>query len=179
MLFPSFEKNNHERLVALAAELRRSWSNWRNILWSKISFRYNKYSKRKREPDESNNKSENINSYLQPHYVNEIFETWEKYVSDRRLSENDEKMLKNLAVFGFHCLIKHPDNARNEFFSSTGNLYTINCNFPSAHNTATSMDLSQYEITLEIRSPDNSDSDEEKPAKKRSKKSNFKTASTK
>lgn len=162
MLFPSLEKNNHERLAALATDFRKSWSNWRNILWQKINYRYKRYSKHKKN---SSNESESINSYLQPHYVSEIFETWQKYVS--KLSEDDEKILRDLAIFGFHCLIKHSGNAHNEFFSSTGNLYTINCNFPTAYNTATSMDLSQYEITLEIKSPDNSDSDDEKPTKKR------------
>ena len=63
--------------------------------------------------------------------------------------------------------MNHPEKAHDKFFSFTGNLYTINCNFPSTHNTATSMDLSQYEIILEIKSPDNSDSDEENYSKKR------------
>jgi hypothetical protein len=165
MLFPSLKKNHHERLVTLATDFRKSWNNWRNILWQKINYRYKKYSKCKKD---SSNKSESIGSYLQPHHVSEIFEMWKKYVSDR-LSKDDETMLKNLVIFGFYCLMKHSDNvnAHNEFFSSTGNLYTINGNFPSTYNTATSMDLSQYEITLEIKSPDNSDSDEVKHTKKR------------
>ena len=84
-----------------------------------------------------------------------------------RLSNNEEMILKNLVMFAFYFLIKNPKTAHDEFFSYTRNLYTINCNFLSTYNIATSIDLSKYEITLEIKSPDNSD--EEKP-KKRSKK---------
>ena len=167
MLFPSLEQNNHERLAALATDFRKSWSYWRNHLWQKINYRYKRYDKCR---------SESISSYLQPHHISEIFETWEKYVF--KLSEDDKKMLRDLTIFGLHCLIKHSNNAYNKFFSTTGNLYTINCNVPTAYNTATSIDLSQYEIDLEIGSPDNSDSGDEKPTKKRLKKSNSKMTST-
>ena len=169
LLFPSFAKNHHERLVALAIEFRKSWNNWRNNLWQKISTRYKKYSKCKKESNKS--KGESISSYLQPNYVNDIFDTWLKYVS--RSSKDNEKTLKDLVVFGFYCIMKHSNNINNahdEFFSLTGNLYTVNCNFPSTYNTATSIDLSQYEITLEIKSTDNSDSDKEEYTKKRLKK---------
>lgn len=169
LLFPSFAKDHHERLAVLAAEFRKSWNNWRNTLWQKISDRYIKYSKR---PKNLNSEGENISSYLQSQHINEIFGTWLKYVLN--LSEDDKKVLKDLVMFGFYCFInypKNPDSARNMFFSITGNLYTINCNFPSKYNTATSMDLSKYEIMLEIKSPDTSDSDRERPVKKRVKKS--------
>lgn len=163
MLFPSFAENHRERLVILAADFRKSWSSWRNVLWQKITQRYEKFFKSSKG---SVIEHESISSYLKPHYISEIFDTWIKHVSSK-LSNDDEMVLKSLVLFGFHCLIKHPKNAHEDFFSYTGNLYTINCNFPSTYNTATSMDLSQYKITLEIKSSDNSD--EEKP-KKRSKK---------
>jgi hypothetical protein len=169
LLFPSLAENHNERLVVLAAEFRKSWNNWRNTLWQRISYRYKKYSKHMKN---SNKESENIRSYLESNHINEIFGTWIKYLSI--LSEDDEKVLKDLVMFGFHCLIKYPknlDSAHDEFFSITGNLYTIDCNFPSMYNIAASMDLSKYAITLEIKSPDtSSDSDHEKPVKKRFKK---------
>ena len=90
-----------------------------------------------------------------------------------RLSNNEEMILKNLVMFAFYFLIKNQKTVHDEIFSFTGNLYIINCNFSSTYNIATSMDLSKYEITLEIKSPDNSD---EKKPKKRSKRSNFKMA---
>ena len=165
-LFPSFSKNHPERLVALAIELRKSWSNWRNVLWKKISVRYAKYLKDSCNESKNNlSYGEKISSYLKSRYISEIFDTWLKHTSSK-LSDDDEKMLKDLVIFGFYCM-NHPEKAHDKFFSFTGNLYTINCNFPSTHNTVTSMDLSQYEIILEIKSPDNSDSDEENYSKKR------------
>jgi len=164
VLFPSFAEQHHERLAILAADFCKSWSNWRNVLWQKITQRYEKFSKNSKSSSVKDR--ECVNSYLKSIHISEIFETWTKHVSSR-LSNNEEMILKNLVMFAFHFLIKNPKTAHDEFFSFTGNLYTINCNFPSTYNIATSMDLSKYEITLEIKSPDNSD--EEKP-KKRSKK---------
>jgi len=36
ILFPKFAKDNHERLVAVANDFRKMWSNWRNTLWKKL-----------------------------------------------------------------------------------------------------------------------------------------------
>lgn len=160
ILFPRFAEENHERLVALAADLRKSWNNWRNMLWKKLSTRYKKYINRLENAD----KPENPISYLKCNYINEIFDPWLKFVSNN-LSKENEEALRNLVIFGFHCFKKHPEDAHERFFSSTGNLYTINCNFPSGYNVATSMDLSLYEINLGDNN--GSDPDDDYPKKRK------------
>ena len=154
-IFPSFAENHHERLVVLSADFRKLWSNWRNAFWQKLLDWNEKH------PDFNENKN-NISSDLKFHHISKIFESWLKHVSSR-LSKNDENILRDLVLFGLHCIRKHPDNAHEIFFSSTGNLYTINCNFPSTYNIVNSMELSQYEITLEII---DDNSNEENPKKR-------------
>jgi hypothetical protein len=162
ILFPQFAEENHEKLIALATDFRKSWNNWRNVLWKKLSSRYKKYIIHQENAD----RAENPISYLKCSYVIEIFDTWLKFVSSN-LSKENEEALRNLIIFGFHCIRKHSENARVRFFSSTGNLYTINCNFPSEYNVATSMDLSLYEIILGDNHGDNSDSDDDNHKKRK------------
>jgi hypothetical protein len=64
-------------------------------------------------------------------------------------------------------LCKHPKDAQKRFFSSTGNLYTINCHFPSKYNVATSLNMSQYDIPLRDKLADSDDSTNEENPKKR------------
>lgn len=160
ILFPQFSKQNNERKIALASELRKQWNNWRNLLWSKLMSRYNKYIKYQENVEEPKNPI----SYLKCNYISEVFSTWLKFVTSN--SKENEEALRNLIVFGFHCLQKHPKDAHDRFFSSVGNLYTINCHFQSEYNVATSMDLSTYEI-ITLGDNDSEDLDDEYPRKVR------------
>ncbi len=162
MLFPSFAVNNRERLVSLAADFRKAWSNWRNNLWKKLLFRYNRYVKYLNNTSEA----ESPSSYLKCTYIIQIFDTWLKFVSSH-LSKENETVLRNLVVFGFYCLKKHPNDASNKFFSTTGNLYTVNCDFQSAYNIATSMELSVYDIVISGNQSSDSSADEEGSKKRK------------
>lgn len=161
VLFPKYSTDNREKLVALATDFRKSWSNWRNILWNKIITRYDRFCKHLKDNEDASPKS-----YLKERHITDIFGTWIKYVTE--MSKENDDALKNLTIFAFHCIAKHPKDAQSRFFSSTGNLYTINCNFPSTYNIATSLDLSQYDISLGNQKTIDSDSStDEEGSKKR------------
>lgn len=149
-LFPTFANNNREKLIIISKDFRKTYNNWRNILWKKILERYTKY-KNKKEVSEVE-----PNLYLQNRHINDIFHSWLKYTSGT-LTEENENALKNLIVFGFYCIKNYSsEHAHDKFFSYNGSLYTINCDFPSSsgYNIATSMDLSKYDT---IFSSDNFD----------------------
>jgi hypothetical protein len=43
LLFPTFANNHHEKLVVISKEFRKTYNNWRNVLWKKLVERYDKY----------------------------------------------------------------------------------------------------------------------------------------
>jgi len=102
VLFFSFAEQHHERLAILAADFCRSWSNWRNVLWQKITQRYEKFSKNSKSSSVKDR--ECVNSYLKSIHISEIFETWTKHVSSK-LSNNEEMIyLKILSYLHFTFL---------------------------------------------------------------------------
>ncbi|GBC32379.2 hypothetical protein GLOIN_2v1766892 [Rhizophagus irregularis DAOM 181602=DAOM 197198] len=123
---------------------RKTWSYWRNTLWDNIKLRYETYQKRK-EKDESLD----FKPYLKGRHIEEIFNLWLKF-SDKPISQENENSLKNLILFGFHCLEIYNSDARERFFTHTGNLYTVNNIFNnlSGYNIGSLIDLSKYEIEI-------------------------------
>jgi hypothetical protein len=163
-LLPIFMSDHPDKLQNVAKSFRKTWSYWRNTLWDNMKFRYEAYRKR-------NEKNENLDfkTYLKSRHIEEIFNLWLKY-SDKPLSQENENSLKNLILFGFHCLENYDSDARNRFFTHTGNLYTANNIFNnlSGFNIAASIDLSEYEI--ENNDDDESTSSSEEEPKPKSKK---------
>lgn len=139
LLFPTFANNHHEKVVVISKEFRKTYNNWRNVLWKKLVERYDKY-----KISESNNPD----LYLKKRHVNEVFAPWLKYTSEE-LPEESKIALKNLIIFGFYCIENFSD-AHNKFFSFNGSLFTVTCDFPSSsgYNIATSMDLSKHSVVL-------------------------------
>jgi hypothetical protein len=43
LLFPKFANNRHEKLIVISKELRKTYNNWRNVLWKKLVERHDKY----------------------------------------------------------------------------------------------------------------------------------------
>ena len=164
-LLPTFMNDHPDILHIVAKSFRKTWSYWRNTLWDNIKLRYETYQKRK-EKDESLD----FKPYLKGRHIEEIFNLWLKF-SDKPISQENENSLKNLILFGFHCLEIYNSDARERFFTHTGNLYTVNNIFNnlSGYNIGSSIDLSKYEI--ENNDDDDSNSSSEDEPKPKSKKS--------
>ncbi|CAB5193421.1 unnamed protein product [Rhizophagus irregularis] len=164
-LLPTFMNDHPDILHNVAKSFRETWSYWRNTLWDNIKLRYETYQKRK-EKDESLD----FKPYLKGRHIEEIFNLWLKF-SDKPISQENENSLKNLILFGFHCLEIYNSDARDRFFTHTGNLYTVNNIFNnlSGYNIGSSIDLSKYEI--ENNDDDDSNSSSEDEPKPKSKKS--------
>ncbi|CAB4398846.1 unnamed protein product [Rhizophagus irregularis] len=164
-LLPTFMNDHPDILHNVAKSFRKTWSYWRNTLWDNIKLRYETYQKRK-EKDESLD----FKPYLKGRHIEEIFNLWLKF-SDKPISQENENLLKNLILFGFHCLEIYNSDARDRFFTHTGNLYTVNNIFNnlSGYNIGSSIDLSKYEI--ENNDDDDSNSSSENEPKLKSKKS--------
>ncbi|GBC44817.2 hypothetical protein GLOIN_2v1766892 [Rhizophagus irregularis DAOM 181602=DAOM 197198] len=164
-LLPTFMNDHPDILHNVAKSFRKTWSYWRNTLWDNIKLRYETYQKRK-EKDESLD----FKPYLKGRHIEEIFNLWLKFL-DKPISQENENSLKNLILFGFHCLEIYNSDARDRFFTHTGNLYTVNNIFNnlSGYNIGSSIDLSKYEI--ENNDDDDSNSSSEDEPKPKSKKS--------
>ncbi|GBC32385.2 uncharacterized protein OCT59_006801 [Rhizophagus irregularis] len=164
-LLPTFMNDHPDILHIVAKSFRKTWSYWRNTLWDNIKLRYETYQKRK-EKDESLD----FKPYLKGRHIEEIFNLWLKF-SDKPISQENENSLKNLILFGFHCLEIYNSDARERFFTHTGNLYTVNNIFNnlSGYNIGSLIDLSKYEI--ENNDDDDSNSSSEDEPKPKSKKS--------
>ncbi|GET50715.1 serine/threonine protein kinase [Rhizophagus irregularis DAOM 181602=DAOM 197198] len=164
-LLPTFMNDHPDILHNVAKSFRKTWSYWRNTLWDNIKLRYETYQKRK-EKDESLD----FKPYLKGRHIEEIFNLWLKFL-DKPISQENENSLKNLILFGFHCLEIYNSDARDHFFTHTGNLYTVNNIFNnlSGYNIGSSIDLSKYEI--ENNDDDDSNSSSEDEPKPKSKKS--------
>lgn len=164
-LLPIFMNDHPDILHNVAKSFRKTWSYWRNTLWDNVKLRYETCRKRKVK-----NKSLDFKTYLKSRHIEEIFNLWLKF-SDNPLSQENENSLKNLIIFGFHCLESYDSDARERFFTHTGNLYTVNNIFNnlSGFNIAASIDLSKYEI--ENNDDDESSSSSEDEPKPKSKKS--------
>jgi hypothetical protein len=155
LLFPTFAKNYHEKLVVISKDFRRAFNNWRNVLWKRLLERHEKYK------NHNNKEKIKATSYIKNRHINEIFNPWLKFTSKLLTIEN-EVILKNLILFGFYCLENYPQDAAHEkFFSFNGSLYTVNCDFPSTsgYNVATSIDLSKYDVVYSICTTSDVDSD--------------------
>jgi len=117
-LFPHFAKEeNKQKISSLSKHFRRSFDGWRSELWSNIVSAYQ---------NSNSNSNNSISKFRSSLKVSTIFRQWLTSVSNE-LSEEMEKALQNVVMYGIICLIENDDkSARSKFFMANVDLYTIN-----------------------------------------------------
>ena len=140
IMFPNV---NNQYLNLHAKDIRRSFYDWRNVLWTNLKNKYE-------DLTSSNNNitMEELNKLLENKDIHEIFKPWLRYAPNIILPEV-EQILQNVILFGFWCLLKVVTDPHYKFFMANTDLYTISSDFRSlsGYNIATSMDLSIYEVS--------------------------------
>lgn len=140
-LFPHFakKKENKQKIGYMCKRFRKVFDGWRSELWSNIVFAY-----------QNRGTNDNISQLKSKVSVSIIFRQWLTCVSNE-LSEEMERALRNVIIYGISCLNEEEDDktARRNFFMANTDLYTINLDFACTDkiDVARSMELSRYYIS--------------------------------